>query len=33
MLSFMLSFALSTLIPAAAVTSLVWVAATDNRAR
>ena len=31
MLSFMLSFMLSTLIPAAAATSLIWVAVTDDR--
>ncbi|MEA2834107.1 MAG: hypothetical protein QOG66_2309 [Methylobacteriaceae bacterium] len=31
MLSLMLSFMLSTLIPAAAATSLIWVAVTDDR--
>jgi hypothetical protein len=32
MLSLMFSFVLSTLIPSAALTSLLWVAVTDERA-
>jgi len=31
-LTLMLSFMLSTLLPSAAVTSLIWLAATDRRA-
>ena len=33
MLTLMISFALSTLLPAAAITSLIHVAVTDERAK